>query len=94
MKENFISVAPISSSSNIGSSITYDFEDAANLSSDVADVSSDWHITTNVVDGDWGFNPRQNSSWEWIDGVAKSGDASIIFNKDNFFNITFDYFNS
>jgi len=83
VKENFISVASTSSANDIGSGIIYGFEDAADLSADAADLSVDWHITTNIVDGDWGFNPRQNSSWEWIDGVARSGDAALIFNKDN-----------
>ncbi len=75
VKENFIAVNPTSSSNTAGS-YTYSFENAA-------DLSDDWHITTNAADGDWSFNATQNSSWEWIDGVAVSGNASIMIDKDN-----------
>ena len=75
VKENFIAVNPTSSSNTAGS-YTYSFENAA-------DLSDDWHITTNAVDGDWSFNSTQNSSWEWVDGVAISGNASIMVDKDN-----------
>ena len=75
VKENFISVNPTSSSNTAGS-YTYSFENAA-------DLSDDWHINTNAADGDWSFNSTQNSSWEWVDGVAISGNASIMIDKDN-----------
>ena len=75
VKENFIAVNPTSSSNTTGS-YTYSFENAA-------DLSDDWHITTNAADGDWSFNSTQNSSWEWVDGVAVSGNASIMIDKDN-----------
>ena len=75
VKENFISVSPISSSNTAGG-YTYSFEDAA-------DLSADWHIAANAADGDWSFNPTQNSSWKWVDGVAVSGNACIMIDKDN-----------
>ncbi len=75
VKENFISVNPTSSSNTTGS-YTYSFENEA-------DLSDDWHITTNAADGDWSFNSTQNSSWEWVNGIAISGNASIMIDKDN-----------
>lgn len=75
VKENFISVNSTSSSNTAGS-YTYSFENET-------DLPDDWHITTNAADGDWSFNSTQNSSWEWVDGVAISGNASIMIDKDN-----------
>ncbi len=75
VKENFISVNSTSSSNTAGS-YTYSFEN-------VADLSDDWYITANPTDGDWSFSSTQNSSWEWKDGVAVSGNASIMIDKDN-----------
>jgi hypothetical protein len=75
VRENFISVNPTSSSNTAGS-YTYSFENAA-------DLSDDWQTTINPADGDWSFNSTQNSSWEWVNGVAVSGNASIMIDKDN-----------
>jgi len=75
VKENVITISP-SSSSHTAGSYTYDFEDASEL-------STDWQITKGVPSGDWDFNTIENSSWEWINGVAVSGSAGLMIDKDN-----------
>ena len=75
VKENVIIISP-SSSSNTAGSYTYDFEDASEL-------SADWQITKGVSIGDWSFNSIENSSWEWVNGVAVSGSAGLMINKNN-----------
>ncbi len=75
VKEDFIVISP-SSSSNTAGSYTYDFEDASEL-------TADWQITKGVQGGDWSFNTVENSSWEWVDGIAVSGSAGIMIDKDN-----------
>ena len=75
VKDNFMTVNPTSSSNTAGS-YTYSFENAA-------DLSDDWHITANSTDGDWNFNSTQNSSWEWKEGVAVSGNSCIMIDKNN-----------
>jgi len=75
VKENIIIISP-SSSSNTAGSYTYDFEDASEL-------SADWQITKGVSIGDWSFNAIENSSWEWVNGVAITGSAGLMIDKDN-----------
>ena len=75
LKENFITISPTSSSNTAGTYI-YDFEDASEL-------SADWQVTKAVSIGDWSFNSIENSSWEWINGVAVSGSAGLMINKNN-----------
>jgi len=75
VKEDVITISP-SSSLNTAGSYTYDFEDASEL-------SADWQITKGVPSGDWDFNTIENSSWEWINGVAVSGSAGLMMNKNN-----------
>ena len=75
VKENIIIVSPLTSS-NTAESYTYDFED-------IAELSDDWQITKGVPAGDWNFNETENSSWEWIDGVAFTGSAGLMINKNN-----------
>ena len=75
LKENVITISPTSSSNTAGTYI-YDFEDASEL-------SADWQVTKAVSIGDWSFNSIENSSWEWINGVAVSGSAGLMINKNN-----------
>ena len=75
LKENVITISPTSSSNTTGTYI-YDFEDASEL-------SADWQVTKAVSIGDWSFNSIENSSWEWINGVAVSGSAGLMINKNN-----------
>ena len=75
VKENAIIISPLSSLNSAGS-YTYDFEDATEL-------SPDWQITKGVLSGDWEFNTIENSSWELINGVAASGSAGLMINKNN-----------
>jgi hypothetical protein len=75
LKENVITISPTSSSNTAGTYI-YDFEDASEL-------SADWQVTKAVSIGDWNFNSIENSSWEWINGVAVSGSAGLMINKNN-----------
>jgi hypothetical protein len=75
LKENFITISPTSSSNTAGT-YTYDFEDASEL-------SADWQVTKAVSIGDWSFNSIENSSWDWINGVAVSGSAGLMINKNN-----------
>jgi hypothetical protein len=75
VKENVIIISPTSSSNTAGS-YTYDFEDASEL-------STDWQVTKAVSIGDWSFNSIENSSWDWINGVAVSGSAGLMIDKDN-----------
>ena len=75
LKENFITISPTSSSNTAGTYI-YDFEDASEL-------SADWQVTKAVSIGDWSFNSIENSSWDWINGVAVSGSAGLMINKNN-----------
>jgi len=75
VKENIIIISPLSSSNTAGS-YTYDFEDASEL-------SADWQITKGDSIGDWSFNAIENSSWEWVNGVAITGSAGLMIDKDN-----------
>ena len=75
LKENVITISPTSSSNTAGTYI-YDFEDASEL-------SADWQITKGVSIEDWSFNAIENSSWEWVNGVAITGSAGLMINKDN-----------
>ena len=75
LKENVITISPTSSSNTAGTYI-YDFEDASEL-------SADWQVTKAVSIGDWSFNSIENSSWDWINGVAVSGSAGLMINKNN-----------
>ena len=75
VKDNVIAISP-SSSLNTAGNYTYDFEDASEL-------SNDWQITSGVPSADWDFNTIENSSWEWINGVAVSGSAGLMINKNN-----------
>jgi hypothetical protein len=75
LKENFITIFPTSSSNTAGTYI-YNFEDASEL-------SADWQVTKAVSIGDWSFNSIENSSWDWINGVAVSGSAGLMINKNN-----------
>ncbi|MDB4126529.1 zinc-dependent metalloprotease [Flavobacteriales bacterium] len=75
LKENFITISPTSSSNTAGTYV-YDFEDASEL-------SADWQVTKAVSIGDWSFNSIENSSWDWINGVAVSGSAGLMINKNN-----------
>ena len=75
LKENVITISPTSSSNTAGTYI-YDFEDASEL-------SADWQVTKAVSIGDWSFNSIENSSWDWINGVAVSGSAGLMIDKDN-----------
>ena len=75
LKENVITISPTSSLNTAGTYI-YDFEDASEL-------SADWQVTKAVSIGDWSFNSIENSSWEWINGVAVSGSAGLMINKNN-----------
>ena len=75
LKENFITISPTSSSNTAGTYI-YNFEDASEL-------SADWQVTKAVSIGDWSFNSIENSSWDWINGVAVSGSAGLMINKNN-----------
>jgi len=75
VKESIIIISPSSSSNNVGS-YTYDFEN-------VSELSTDWQITKGVPAGDWSFNAIENSSWEWVNGVAVSGSAGLMIDKDN-----------
>ncbi|MFT5250431.1 MAG: hypothetical protein ACI93P_002173, partial [bacterium] len=75
LKENIIIISPTSSSNTAGT-YTYDFEDASEL-------SADWQVAKAVSIGDWSFNSIENSSWDWINGVAVSGSAGLMINKNN-----------
>ena len=75
VKENLIVVNATSSSNTAGSYI-YSFEDASEL-------SDDWHVTKGTPAGEWSFNSIENSSWEWVDGVASSGSAGLMIDRDN-----------
>ena len=75
IKENVIIISPTSSSNSDGN-YTYDFEDASEL-------SADWQINKAVPSGAWNFNSIENSSWEWINGVAVSGSSGLMINKNN-----------
>jgi hypothetical protein len=75
LKENVIVISPTSSSNSAGN-YTYDFEDSS-------DLSDDWQINKAVSSGDWDFNSIENSSWEWVNGVAVSGSSGLMMNKNN-----------
>jgi hypothetical protein len=75
LKENVIIISPTSSSNSAGN-YTYDFEDSSAL-------STDWQINKAVSSGDWDFNSIENSSWEWVNGVAVSGSSGLMMNKNN-----------
>ena len=75
VKENVITISPTSSLNTAGN-YTYDFEDASEL-------SADWEVTKAVSNGDWSFNSIENSSWDWKNGVAVSGSAGLMIDKDN-----------
>ena len=75
LKEDLIIISPTSSSNSAGN-YTYDFEDASEL-------STDWQINKAINSGDWNFNSIENSSWEWINGVAVSGSSGLMMNKNN-----------
>jgi len=75
VKDSLITISSTSSSNTAGSYI-YDFEDASEL-------SLDWQVTKGLSEGDWSFNAVENSSWEWINGVAVSGSAGLMIDKDN-----------
>ncbi|MDC3395021.1 zinc-dependent metalloprotease [Flavobacteriales bacterium] len=75
VKENVITISPASSSNAVGS-YAYDFEDANEL-------TVDWQITKGAPEGEWSFNAIENSSWEWVNGVAVSGSAGLKIDKDN-----------
>jgi hypothetical protein len=75
LKENVIIISPTSSSNSAGN-YTYDFEDSS-------DLSDDWQINKAVSSGDWDFNSIENSSWEWVNGVAVSGSSGLMMNKNN-----------
>jgi hypothetical protein len=46
-------------------------------------LSADWQITKSISEGDWNFNTIENSSWEWVNGIAVSGSAGLMINKNN-----------
>ena len=75
VKEQLFIISSLSSSNTLGS-YTYDFEDASEL-------SADWQITKSISEGDWNFNTIENSSWEWVNGIAVSGSAGLMINKNN-----------
>ena len=75
VKEQLFIISSLSSSNALGS-YTYDFEDASEL-------STDWKITKSISEGDWNFNTIENSSWEWVNGIAVSGSAGLMINKNN-----------
>jgi hypothetical protein len=75
LKENVIIISPTSSSNSAGN-YTYDFEDSS-------DLSVDWQTNKAVSSGDWDFNSIENSSWEWVNGVAVSGSSGLMMNKNN-----------
>ena len=75
VKENSIIISPLSSSNSSGN-YTYDFEDATEL-------TADWQITKGIPSADWEFNTIENSSWEWVNGIAASGSAGLMINKNN-----------
>ena len=75
LKENVIIISPTSSSNSAGN-YTYDFEDSS-------DLSDDWQTNKAVSSGDWDFNSIENSSWEWVNGVAVSGSSGLMMNKNN-----------
>jgi len=74
VKEGIIVISP-SSSSNTEGSYTYDFEN-------VSELSADWQVTKGVTGGNWNFNSIDNSSWESVNGVAVSGSAGLMIDKD------------
>ena len=74
VKEGIIVISP-SSSSNTAGSYTYDFEN-------VSELTSDWQINKGVSTGYWNFNSIDNSSWESVNGVAVSGSAGLMIDKD------------
>ena len=82
VKENLVVVNATSSSNTAGSYI-YSFEDASEL-------SDDWHVTKGTPAGEWSFNSIENSSWEWVDGVAVSGSAGLMIDRDNLVSGTTD----
>jgi len=74
-KDNFIVIGPIAST-NTASSWTYSFESES-------DLSGDWNlVNSSDVESVWNFNTGESSTWEWVDGVAKQGSASIKINGD------------
>ena len=75
VKENVIIISP-SSSSNTAGSYTYDFES-------VSELSGDWQVSKGVSAENWNFNAIENSSWEWVNGVAVTGSAGLMIDKDN-----------
>jgi len=75
VKENVIIISP-SSSSNTAGSYTYDFES-------VSELSGDWQVSKGVSAENWSFNAIENSSWEWVNGVAVTGSAGLMIDKDN-----------
>ena len=75
VKEQLFMISSLSASNTSGS-YTYDFEDASEL-------STDWKITQGVSQGFWAFNTIENSSWEWVNGVAASGSSALMINKNN-----------
>ena len=75
VKEGVITISPTSSSNTAGS-YTYDFENEA-------DLQADWQISKGGYEGEWSFNTIENSSWEWVNGIAVSGSAGLKIDKDN-----------
>ena len=74
-KDNFIVIGP-TASTNTASSYSYSFESES-------DLSGDWNIVNpSDVESVWSFNTGESSTWEWADGVAKQGSASIKINGD------------
>jgi hypothetical protein len=74
LKENII-IIDATSSSNTAGDYTYSFEDASVL-------SADWHVNETVTAGEWGFNTIENATWKKIEGVAVSGNASLMIDRD------------
>jgi hypothetical protein len=68
-------ISSLSSSNTLGS-YTYDFEDPS-------EVLNDWKITKGVSQGFWAINAIENSTWEWVNGVAASGSSALMINKNN-----------
>ena len=75
VKEQLFMISSLSSSNTLGS-YTYDFEDPS-------EVLNDWKITKGVSQGFWAINAIENSTWEWVNGVAASGSSALMINKNN-----------
>ena len=72
-KDNFMIVSP-PAATNTASSYSYSFESEN-------DLSDDWNIVSSSdVESVWSFNTGESSTWEWVNGVAKQGSASIKIN--------------